>query len=234
MSRYARGVTLGSNERATRPKTQPGETKVVSTHCCEVTLPNGQSSSVEYHRHGATSHEFRFGDPLNQRMWVTQRIGAGTAGIEKKAAALAPDAFRKAQEEERTAMKRSLTSAEARTRTVDGGPEMDTKAAEACAGRYAVCVSFTSGRLLRIGGLYDTPEAAAQEIASGQHRSVRLMNGQQLVVGICSRSERRWTLPKFATLPPGEPVTDPGDVPAEEESAQEPDIPDDLDTSGPD
>lgn len=60
-------------------------------------------------------------------------------------------------------------------------------------------MKFVSDRLIRIGPVRQKAEEAIEDIRSGRYASVRLMNGQEIVVGVCNRVEQRWQEPQFLT-----------------------------------
>ncbi len=202
MARYATGVTLKSSDPASVSQTgapivpEQSSTKTISSHACEVTLPNGATCSVDYRRYQAKSHAFTFHAPIGQRLLVSGTL-RGSAAIEHKAQELASEAFRKAQESEQQEMRRKTPGAKQPGARPDDGPEMEAATAERLAGRYAACFRTETGRLIRLGPAYLRPEAAVQEIQDGTYQNIRLINGQALVVGICNRVQRRWVEPQF-------------------------------------
>jgi hypothetical protein len=201
MPRFAMGVTLKPHENASVSQTSTAHSdlnaaKACTTHSCQVLLPNGASCQVEYRRHQAKSHTFTFRDPVSQRVLVSVAL-RGIPAIEGKAQELVPEVFRKAQETEQAEMRRKVPAGRKSSAKPDGGPEMESATAERLAGRYAACLKTATGRLIRLGAAFLSPEAAVQEIQSGTYRNVRLVNGQTLVVGICNRVQRRWIEPHF-------------------------------------
>ena len=198
MPRIPRGVTLTEDEKAQAGYTKSSETSATDTvhsHTCNVFLPDGSPCQVNYRRYTAHSHEFDFASPVCQRLWVHEPIN-GEAAIEAEAQELADKAFQKAQEAERQQMQKK-TPVGKKGKRPDTGPQMSAQNAEQMAGKYAPCVRSNSGCLIRIGRVYDTPEQAAQEIASGTFSRLRLVNGQELVVGICNRQAQCWQEPQF-------------------------------------
>jgi hypothetical protein len=198
MARFPKGLTLTPEERAQAAPTASDATK---SHTCTVTLPNGAACKVTYTRYNRQSHQFEFGTPLSTRLWANEPITGGIPEIEAQVAALSDQAFQKAQEAEQKAARRKPGAAGRTPYKPDNGPQMDAKVADRFAGQYAPCVKNRSGRLIRIGSVYDRPEGAARELRDGRHSNIRLVNGQQFVVGICNRAMLRWEDPTFLAIP---------------------------------
>jgi len=192
MVRTVKGVTLTPEERR-----QAGyEKEGTSAHTCSVALPNGASCEVSYTRTSARVHAFAFGGPLCRTQYAYEPLRGGVPGIEAKAAELAESLFQQAQKQEQAAMRQKAPGARA-TRHGDGGPQISAHHAEQLAGLYAPCVKCASGTLIRVGGTYGAPDGALKEIEGGRHDAIRLVNGQRLVVGICSRAAQQWEEPAF-------------------------------------
>jgi|SRR5579871_3507336 len=206
MARHPKGVTLTAQERSLAGY---DGSKAVKTHSVTITLPNGVSCPVQYERQSSRCHEFEFGAPLNRHRWIYEGITGGIPAIEAKARELAAQEFQQALEQEQKAMRRKGSPTGRNAGRMDTGPEIEAKVADKLGGTYAVCGKSKSGRLVRIGGVYDKPDGALKEIESGVHANVRLHNGQKLVVGICNRSTQRWEEPAFL------PMTDPAAVQAD-------------------
>ncbi|MCW3053476.1 MAG: hypothetical protein JWN14_2646 [Chthonomonadales bacterium] len=202
MVRTVKGVTLTPEERR-----QAGYDKEkTQAHTCSVMLPNGVSCEMSYTRTSTRIHNFAFGIPLKRTQTVYEAIPGGTAGIEAKAASLGDALFKQAQHQEQQAM-RQKTPASRKVRHRDDGPQMSALNAERLAGLYAPCVKNKSGTLIRVGGTYSAPEGALKELQGGRHSAIRLVNGQQFVVGICNRAAQQWEEPTFLNLPQREQPT---------------------------
>ena len=228
MPRIPKGVTLTPEERAQAGYTSSSASSAdtIHSHTCSVSLPDGKPCKVDYRRYTARSHEFKFAAPVCERIYVTTTIEASLPSIEAKAQELSEQAFRMAQKAEREQMQKKMPLGK-KAKRPDTGPQMSVQNAEQMAGKYAPCVRHKSGRLLRIGRVYDTPEQAAQEIASGKFSRLRLVNGQELVVGICNRQAQCWQEPQFAAKPVIEDDDDQdldGDDELENQLADEDDI----------
>jgi hypothetical protein len=199
MRRYAYGVSLSASERQgvsvrSAPPTR-GTTPAIKEHTCYVTLPDGRRCNVEYKRTSASSHLFTFGLPVDQRRRVNQEL-TGVPAIEAKAQELAEVVFQSVQENEVRQMRRKG----APLKTAMGDDErilLSPKTAAELAGRYAVCVRFADGRLMRIGTSYPAPQYAVSELRSGAFADAKLSKGQAIVIGICNRAARRFQEPKF-------------------------------------
>lgn len=196
MVRTVKGITLTPEER----RKAGYEKETIKTHTCSVTLPNGVSCAVTYTRWSTSSHGFAFEQPLNRTQYVNSPIANGIPGIEAKAATLVETLFQQAQQQEQKSMQQK-SAGRATTRRHDDGPQMSAINAERLAGLYAPCVKCRSGTLIRVGGTYGTPEGAHREIETGRHSKIRLLNEQQLVVGICNRAAQCWQVPTFLTTP---------------------------------
>jgi hypothetical protein len=233
MSKHPKGLTLSEEERAL---VHPGASSSdgSSPHnawslAFDVLLPNGKTCPVAYNRYSVSSHKFDFGEPVRQCLWSNVRLDGSSAAVEAKAQELLAEALQKAQAEEQKGMRQKTSPSSRRVGKPDTGPDMDARSAERFAGKYACCFRFASGRLIRIGPVYDTPDRAAAEIRSGKHSHVRLTDGQEIVVGICNRPAQRWQEPEFlpdpvrlqAQLPPEEPHAEP--LTAEREEKQKTD-----------
>jgi hypothetical protein len=196
MVRTVKSITLTPEERR-----QAGyDREKTSSHACSVMLPNGASCEVSYTRTSARLHAFAFGDPLSRTRYAYEEIPGGTAGIEGKAKELAEALCQEAQQQEQKAKRQKAPSSRAAQKG-DGGPQISARLAEQLAGRYAACVRCAGGTLIRVGGTYDVPDGALREIEAGRHSAIRLINGQRLTVGICSRAAQRWEEPTFLGVP---------------------------------
>jgi hypothetical protein len=196
MVRTVKGITLTPEER----RKAGYDRQNTQAHICSVTLPNGVSCEVSYTRTSARVHSFAFGHPIKRTDYVYAAIPGGIPGIEEKAAALANAMFQQAQKQEQQTMRQKAPA----HRTLpfkDDGPQISARLAEQLAGLYAPCVKCSSGTLIRVGGTYSAPEGALKEIQAGRHRAIRLINGQQFVVGICNRAAQRWEEPMFLSVP---------------------------------
>ena len=80
-------------------------------------------------------------------------------------------------------------------------PTMNTVTAKRLGGQYAVCMKFSKGNMICVGGPHPEPSGASAEIHSGLHNHIRLLEGQEIVVGICCRYARRWVEPRFIADP---------------------------------
>jgi len=192
MVRTVKGVTLSSDERI-----QAGYSREkVKSHLCAVVLPNGVSCEVSYTRTSGRVHAFTFGDPLLRTHYVYEAIPGGIPDIEAKASELVPSLFSHAQQEEQKQMRQKAPAGRTAPHR-DTGPQIGAKIAAELAGRYAACVRTSSGNLIRVGATFSAPEGALGEIQAGRYSAIRLIKGQQLVVGICSRAAQRWEEPSF-------------------------------------
>lgn len=154
MPRTIKGITLTPEERLQAGYTDAhatGVAKPPTSHTCTVTLPNGTSCPVTYTRYSTRSHEFRFGQPLNQRHWVQKALPGGIPAIEERARQLVTTVFSLAQQQEQQAMRVKSTPAR-RKESHDDGPDMSATVAEKMVVLYAICVRHRSGHLLRLRG----------------------------------------------------------------------------------
>ena len=197
MPRYVRGVTLSPQERALLGPANGGKSTVVSSHRCTVTLPDDRLCEVSYQRINPRSHKFDFLAPVHQRLWVDPHLDGTVAAIEHEAQSITSWAFQLAQEAEQKEMKRKTASSTERSVCIPHEERLPTKVAVACAGKYAVCLKFGSGNLLRIGAPYSSPEDAILEVEQGKHQTVVLQPSQEIVLGICNRPARQWQEPRF-------------------------------------
>src|SRR5262249_32675491 len=104
MTKFVIGITLTQQERERLGQNRSVGTaghpvsKPLSSHICQVTLPDNSPCSVSYTRYNRKSHSFLFQAPVCQRLWVSQRLsGEGVSAIEAKAQELVGQAFRQAQ-----------------------------------------------------------------------------------------------------------------------------------------
>jgi hypothetical protein len=203
MTRFPKYLTLTPEERRKAGIGLPAASspRTVSAHACTVTMPDGRSGPVAYQRLGATCHRFRYAAPYDQQVFHTGPLERSVEAVERRAADLAPQAFQQAQAEEQKRMRRRTLPRDERSEEQSVAPKIDAKTAERCGGMYAICVRFRSGRLMPAGHVYETPDAARQEIVDGTHGRLRLDGGQQLVVGICNRALRKWQEPAFLAIP---------------------------------
>jgi hypothetical protein len=170
---------------------------MVRAHTCTVTLPDQSTCQVHYTRYNARSHKFDFGSPIHQRLWIDPFMDGTARAVEEKAQEIAAEAFRMAQAAEVKEMQRKTLPAGAQKPDRKDPQTLSCKAADECAGKYAVCLRLLSGTLMRLGDLHELPEQAVEEIASDRHDPRTMMQGQAMVIGICNRAHRRWQEPRF-------------------------------------
>ncbi len=221
MTRFVRWASLTPEERrqvdpAFLQNTGGNEVgNLIRSHICSVTLPNRKSCPVEYTRYGARSHRFVFKAPAYRTLWHSERVGNEVAAIAEKAQTLAPLAFKMAQQAEQKEAKRRTPPPGWHSSLSNSTLTLKAKTANGSAGRYTACIQFQSGSLLPIGSQYDEPEKVTQELAEGKYANLQLHGAQKLVIGLCSRWERRWNVAEFVVYPVTE---EPKKVPPPEET----------------
>ena len=163
----------------------------LTSHPCQVTLPDGTECRVDYACYGGGgSHTFTFHSPLSEREYGNGSL-ADIPSIEARAQELVGRVWRKAQDAEQKTMR--LPSAPSNlVHTLDKTPQLTRKTAQRFAGLYAVCLRYPSGTL--------TPLAAACERRAEALSDLERMQAQSkqtLVIGICCLWARRWQEPRF-------------------------------------
>jgi hypothetical protein len=197
MPKFAVGITLTPAERAmVRPITSRNGS-FVKEHTFTVTLPGGMQCHVDYRRTGPASHCFQFHAPVNQSLWSGVVLNGSIAAIEHEGAGCGFSAFLMAQEKEQKEMRRKTRPKGSTSATALG--DLTGAAARECGGKYAVCVKFGGGALLRIGEVFERPEDAIKDLDQASEK-YNLTAVNEPVVGICNCGERRWQVPQFLAL----------------------------------
>jgi hypothetical protein len=204
MPRFVRGVTLTAQERVMVGIGTEGTSsgRATRNYTGTVTLPDGSTCQVTYYRYSRMYHRFAFGAPVSQTLYTGISLDGDTTGIEAEAKAQGVKAFGLAIQEEQKLMRRRSWPKDAVKVVATGETALETKTATKHAGMYAVCVRFTSGRLMRLGTPHKKPEEAIDEIKGGAFDHTALVAGQAIVVGICNRLGRCWQEPRFLTERP--------------------------------
>lgn len=187
---------VGRDDPQLSPSHRRTSHKIVHSHTFSVVLPDGTGCDVDYRRSSARCHRFSFQTPLNETVYSTTRLDGTTKAIEREAVAAAPIAFTQAQIAEQERMRRrSVPQGSSRASRSDC--LLLNRTAEALGGKYAACVKFTSGNIMATGPGHDGPEPVLAELKAGRYLHVTLRAGQEIVIGICNRAERRWQEPQF-------------------------------------
>ena len=197
VTRFAFGVTLSPAERALFTGGPGSRSSLVRSHTYVVTLPDRTTCQVSYTRYNHRSHRFDFGSPVHQRIWIDPYLDGSVAAVEAKAQEVAAQAFAQAQEVEQKQMRRKSVPAGSKKPDRKDPLCLSCKIADQFAGKYAACLKSAHGTYMRIGDAYDAPESVAQELQSGKHDHYALADGQEIVIGICNRSLRRWEEPRL-------------------------------------
>lgn len=130
------------------------------------------------------------------RSWIDPRLDGSVEAIEAKAQDAAAEAFRRAQAQEQKDRRSRTKPSNIDLADRPAQTSMSAKNADRYAGKYAVCLRLSEGGLLRIGALIDRPEELPAEMAQLRYKEL-LEAGQQLAIGICDRTLRRWVEPVF-------------------------------------
>lgn len=219
----ARYRHIGAREGADATVPSSGRTRLIKSHECCVTYPDGTSGTCRYTRGGPTWHVFEFTHEANQlkqlvygrtislpRRNVTERMANTIAAIEAKAAEIAQAAYAKAIARERDErFKRATLPAgfnryAPQSKNRNSGetapvplPQMSVKRAKELAGKYALCLKIgadDSQRFLpSLNLMFDTIEQANDAWRQHEHRARRF-------VACACRFSRQWELPLYNPL----------------------------------
>jgi hypothetical protein len=199
MPKFAMGVTLTPAERAMVRPTTTRNGSFVREHTFTVSLPGGITCHVDYRRTGPASHCFQFHAPINQSLWSGVVLDGSISAIEKEGVSCGFSAFLMAQEKEQKEMRRKTRPKGSTSATALG--DLTASTSRECGGKYAVCVRFGGGALLRIGEVFERPEEAVRDLHQANEK-YHLIAANEPVVGICNCAERRWQTPQFLALDP--------------------------------
>lgn len=188
------GLAPHANSRAGNGAPRKG--RLLKSHSCPVTFPDGRSGCCHYLRGGPAWHIFRYdyddGGTRLPAQHETRRLENDVASIERVARERASSAFAEAILRERKEyFQRASESAERQKH-----PErfqMKPLRAKALAGKYAVCHRIGQ-RLLPLGKAHVRLEDANREW------QVDRASNPLLVVACCNRLDRCWELPQFNPL----------------------------------
>jgi hypothetical protein len=170
--------------------------RLLKSHSCEVTYPDGTSGTCRYTRGGPAWHVFQFehrdclGASSLPVQYSLDRLENTHAAIETKVRELAALVFAKAVSREQR---------EYFCRASEGGgrkarPEcfqMSAKRAKDTAGKYALCIQL-GRRLVPVTLTCDTLYEAN---AAWEER-----NDPRFLVACCNRLDRCWELPRYSSL----------------------------------
>ncbi len=171
--------------------------RLLKTHACSVSFPDGTDGTATYERLGPAYHrfDFRYGDgSAMPRQHLTRPLGNRPADIEAKARELAGVCFREAIEvERRDYFARATEPADGSRKKDPSKYRMPAGRAKEIGGKYALCLPFPSGRrYVRLSPALDCFEEAAA--LWRQRRDGRC------VVACANRLDRCWELPKYNPL----------------------------------
>lgn len=170
-------------------------TRLLKTHECGVTYPDGGDGRCTYERLGPRWHLFCFryadGTPFPRQYWAHELMNC-VETIEQAAQAQADSAFAEAIEKER------LSYFARATEPSDGSRKKDPKKYRLPAGKakkqggmYALCLNVGSG-LFPLSRTFKTlKEANAAWAETGDPK---------LFVACCNRLDRCWEIPRFNPL----------------------------------
>ncbi len=174
--------------------------RLLKSHECAVSFPDGREGMCSYTRGGPAWHIFRFtyrdyiGSTSLPVKYSLERIENSPAAIEARAKALATAAFADAIDRERRDYFCRVTENSSRKAQPEKF-QMSARRAKHIAGKYALCLSV-GGKLLAVSLLFDSLEAA--NTAWKERREE--FGDKRLMVGCGNRLDRCWELPRFSPL----------------------------------
>jgi hypothetical protein len=175
-------------------------TRLIKSHECSVSFPDGREGTCSYTRGGPAWHIFRFtyqdqfGSTSLPVRYCLERMENSQRSIEEKAREQAEVAFRDAIVRER----RDYFCRATENRSRKARPEkfqMSARRAKHIAGKYALCLQVGE-RLLAVSLLFDSLEAANTAWKEKKEE----VGDKQLLVACGNRLDRCWELPRFSPL----------------------------------
>ena len=179
----------------------PGRSRLVKSHSCPVSFPDGQEGTCAYTRGGPAWHQFRFthngpdgASTSLPALHMTERVGNDRASIEEAAKRLASVAYTAAIGRERTDYFQRASEGGGRKRRPERC-QMKTERARQLAGKYALCRPLgttAGGKLLPVSTTFESLDAV--------NEAWREKGDRNLVVACCNRLDRCWELPRYNPL----------------------------------
>ncbi len=222
----ARYRHIGAREGADATVPSSGRTRLIKSHECCVTYPDGTSGTCRYTRGGPTWHVFEFThDEANQlkqlvygrpislpRRNVTERMTNTLAAIEAKATEMAHVAYADAVCRERDERFKRATPPSGHNRYVPQSqstkqssgetataplPQMSVKRAKELAGKYALCLRLGDGERSRFLPSLNSVYNSIDEANDAWRQHEH--RARRFVACAC-RYSRQWELPLYNPL----------------------------------
>jgi len=176
-----------------------GRSRLVKSHSCPVSFPDGQEGTCAYTRGGPAWHLFRFthgtgnAATLLPVLHMTERVGNDPGSIEEAAKRLASVAYTAAIRRERTDYFQRVSEGGGRKRRPERC-QMKTERAKQLAGKYALCraMGAMGERLLPVSATFESLDAV--------NEAWREKGDRNLVVACCNRLDRCWEMPRYNPL----------------------------------
>ena len=178
----------------------PGRGRLLKSHSCPVSFPDGQTGTCAYTRGGPAWHLFRFthgtgnAATLLPVLHMTERVGNDPGSIEEAAKRLASVAYTAAVRRERTEYFQRASEGGGRKRRPERC-QMKMERAKQLAGKYALCRALgttAGGKLLPVSGTFESLDAV--------NEAWREKGDRNLVVACCNRLDRCWEMPRYNPL----------------------------------
>jgi len=176
----------------------PGRGRLLKSHSCPVSFPDGQTGTCAYTRGGPAWHLFRFthqgtGGEISSLpvLHMTERVGNDPGSIEEAAKRLASLAYTAAIRRERTDYFQRASEGRGRKRRPECC-QMKADRARVLAGRYALCRAMGAQRLVPVSTTFESLDAV--------NEAWREQGDRNLVVACCNRLDRCWEMPRYNPL----------------------------------